>query len=65
MVDEGRQTGGISEGIVSLIAENLSNKHIKRLCGLDTFIPLGAAANLVLIQEADIESAVLSMMEAV
>lgn len=65
VVDEGRQTGGISEGIVSLIAENLSNKHIKRLCGLDTFIPLGAAANLVLIQEADIESAVLSMMEAV
>jgi hypothetical protein len=35
---------------------------MRRITGLDTFIPLGAAANLVLIQEADIERAIRELV---
>lgn len=63
IVDECRKTGGISEAIVSLLAENKQGPHLKRICGLDTYIPLGAAANLVLIQEQDIEDAATQLME--
>ena len=36
--------------------------EVARISAADTYIPLGAAANLVLIQEADIEQAALSLM---
>ena len=63
VVDECRKTGGISEAIICLLAENRRGPHIKRICGTDTYIPLGAAANLVLIQEEDIEQAVYDLLE--
>ena len=63
IVDECRKTGGISEAIMSLLAEHKQGPHLKRICGLDTYIPLGAAANLVLIQEQDIENAAQKLME--
>ncbi|MEC8381280.1 MAG: hypothetical protein VXZ96_13205, partial [Myxococcota bacterium] len=61
--DEGRKTGGISEAIMALIAENNPSAVLKRITGDDTFIPLGAAANLVLVQESDIETAIHSILE--
>jgi 2-oxoisovalerate dehydrogenase E1 component len=63
IVDECRKTGGISEAILCLLAEHRHGPHIKRICGTDTYIPLGAAANLVLIQEEDIEQAAHSLLE--
>jgi 2-oxoisovalerate dehydrogenase E1 component len=49
VVDEGRESGSVGEGVVSLIVENLSNPpHIKRITGLDSFTPLGDASALVL-----------------
>lgn len=63
IVDECRKTGGISEAIICLLAENQRGPHIKRICGTDTYIPLGAAANLVLIQEEDIEQAAYALLE--
>ena len=63
IVDECRKTGGISEAILSLLAEKKQGPHLKRICGHDTYIPLGAAANLVLIQEDDIEAAAHELME--
>jgi hypothetical protein len=33
------------------------------VAGLDTYIPLGGAANVVLVQEPDIERAALALLE--
>lgn len=63
IVDECRKTGGISEAVLCLLAEHRQGPHLKRIHGKDTYIPLGAAANLVLIQEEDIEKAALELLE--
>ena len=57
IVDETRKTGGVSEALFTLLVEGGFDGPITRVCGWDTFIPLGAAANLVLVQEDDIERA--------
>jgi 2-oxoisovalerate dehydrogenase E1 component len=55
VVDEGRRTGGIAESILALIHEQCgASVQARRLNSLDTYIPLGAAAELVLVSEADI-----------
>ena len=51
IVDECRQTGSISEALMTLLIENKmleNNKVIRRICAKDSFIPLGSAANHVL-----------------
>jgi 2-oxoisovalerate dehydrogenase E1 component len=51
IVDECRQTGSISEALMTLLIENETlenNKLIRRICAKDSFIPLGSAANHVL-----------------
>ena len=62
VVDEGRRTGGIAEGVMAVIAEREPSVVMRRVAGEDTFIPLGAAANLVLVQEADIEAEAVAML---
>ncbi len=55
IVDEGRNSGGVSEGIITALQQHgLQHKPLKRVTSLDTYIPLGAAANLVLPDEAGI-----------
>jgi 2-oxoisovalerate dehydrogenase E1 component len=63
VVDECRRTGGMAEPILALLAENCSGLRISRITGVDTYIPLGDAANRVLIQEEDIELAIQNLME--
>ncbi len=50
VVDEGRRSGGISEQIFTSLQENCRKplRHLSRICGEDSYIPLAAAANLVL-----------------
>ena len=49
IVDECRQTGSISEALVTLINEQtVTCPNIKRVTASDSFIPLGAAAYQVL-----------------
>ena len=49
IVDECRQTGSISEALVTLILEQADeHRKIKRVTASDSFIPLGAAAYKVL-----------------
>lgn len=49
VVDEGRESASVGEGIVSAIIEGLENPpHIKKITGADTFTPLGDASALVL-----------------
>lgn len=58
VVDEGRRTGGIAEEIFTALDEGgLGETPKARVAGADSFIPLGDAANLVLVQEADIRDA--------
>ncbi len=64
VVDECRRTGGIAEGVIAALVEGASGLRIARVAGRDTYIPLGDAANRVLVQEPDIEAAALALMEA-
>ena len=65
VVDEGRQTGGISEEIFTALDEGgLGAKPKARVAGADTFIPLGDAANHVLVQEADILTAARDLLSS-
>ena len=57
VVDEGRETGGVSEEIFTIIDEHCPEVIKARVTGKDSFIPLGAAANEVLVSEGDIRKA--------
>lgn len=61
VVDETRRTGGVGEGIVAELVDAGFQDSIRRVAGKDSFIPLGAAANLVLVSTQDIVSAALEM----
>ena len=64
VVDEGRRTGGIAEEIFTAIDE-LCVEPVKkaRIAGADCFIPLGDAANLVLVQETDVYEAARRLLD--
>ncbi|HPF41669.1 MAG TPA: transketolase C-terminal domain-containing protein [Phycisphaerae bacterium] len=63
ILDEGRKTGGVGEGIITAIAEHCRRMpRIRRVVGVDTYIPLGPAANLVLPCEEDVVKAVRDMI---
>ena len=55
VVDEGRRTGGIAEALITAIVELPgSPKPLHRVTGVDTYIPLGPAADHVLPSEKGI-----------
>ena len=55
VVDEGRRSAGVGEGILTAIVEaGQGAKPVRRVVGVDTFTPLAGAALLVLPSEADI-----------
>jgi 2-oxoisovalerate dehydrogenase E1 component len=62
VVDEGRRTGGLAEEIFTLLDEHAPGIAKRRVCGEDSYIPLGDAANLVLVDEQQIEDAALSLL---
>jgi 2-oxoisovalerate dehydrogenase E1 component len=62
VVDECRATGGgIAEAVVSDLAESGFPGRIRSLRAPDTFVPLGPAANRVLIQTPDIVRSALEL----
>ncbi|MBL7480567.1 dehydrogenase E1 component subunit alpha/beta [Legionella bononiensis] len=62
IVDEGRQSGSISEGLVTLLMEEASSGlKIKRLTGKDCFIPLGTAWHYLLPSQESIIEAVIAL----
>ncbi|MSP23752.1 MAG: MFS transporter [Myxococcales bacterium] len=61
IVDETRRSGGVSEALFTALVEGGFEGPMRRVASLDTFIPLGDAANLVLVQEADILKAALAL----
>ena len=63
IVDETRRTGSVSEALTTALVEGGFGGLIMRVTGLDSFVPLGDAANLVLVQEEDILLAARRMTE--
>ena len=65
IVDECRKTGSISEALMALISEKADlNKFnaVERICGYDSFIPLGSAAYEVLPSSAQIVKTATQMV---
>jgi 2-oxoisovalerate dehydrogenase E1 component len=58
VVDEGRRSAGVGEGIITALVEGgLGHLPLKRVVGADTYTPLAGAAFLVIPSEADIVAA--------
>jgi 2-oxoisovalerate dehydrogenase E1 component len=64
VVDETRHAGGVGEGVVTALVEGGFRGSIARVAAADSFVPLGAAANLVLVQEEEIERAATTLLAA-
>ena len=55
VADECRATaGGIADAVIASLAENGFNGKMRSVRSVDTYVPLGAAANLVLLSESQI-----------
>lgn len=62
IVDEGRQNGSISEGLMTLLMEEAtSGLKVKRITGKDCFIPLGNAWQYLLPSRESIIEAALAL----
>lgn len=58
VVDEGRKSAGVGEGVITALAEaGLGGLPMRRVVGADTFTPLAGAAFLVLPGDDDIVAA--------
>ena len=57
VVDETRASGGVSEGLVTGLLEGGFEGRVARIASDDSFVPLAAAASLVLVSEQDVEDA--------
>jgi 2-oxoisovalerate dehydrogenase E1 component len=64
VVDETRRTCGVSEGVITALVDAGFSGPIRRVTSLDSFIPLGPAANHVLVQEGQIEEAARALARA-
>ncbi|MCB9831274.1 MAG: MFS transporter [Planctomycetes bacterium] len=64
VVDEARMTGGPGEEILAAIATMPGRRpRCARVAGADCFVPLAAAADLVLVSETEIEAAAAALLE--
>jgi 2-oxoisovalerate dehydrogenase E1 component len=63
VVDETRASGGVSEGIITGLIDRQYHGPLARVTSKDSFIPLGDAANLVLLSEAEIENGVRAIAQ--
>jgi 2-oxoisovalerate dehydrogenase E1 component len=62
VVDECRRTGGgIAEAVVADLAERDSTAKLRSLRALDSYLPLGPSANLMLVQTPQIVEAVRAL----
>jgi 2-oxoisovalerate dehydrogenase E1 component len=65
VLDEGRHSAGVGEGVITAIVEaGLGAKPLRRVVGADTFTPLAGAALLVLPSEDDVVAAAHALAKA-
>jgi 2-oxoisovalerate dehydrogenase E1 component len=62
VVDETRASGGVSEGIVAALADAGVPTPVARLTSADSYVPLGPAADAVLLQEGEILDAARQLL---
>jgi 2-oxoisovalerate dehydrogenase E1 component len=63
VVDETRHSGGVGEGVVTALVEGGFTGPIQRVASQDSFVPLGSAAQHVLLSEDEIEKGALALAE--
>ena len=63
VVDETRHSGGVGEGVVTALVEGGFAGPIQRVASQDSFVPLGTAAEHVLLSEDEIEKGALALAE--
>lgn len=63
VVDETRRSGGVGEAVMADLLEQGFAGRARRIAAHDTFIPLGDAANTVLVSEDDIVTASLDLLD--
>jgi 2-oxoisovalerate dehydrogenase E1 component len=63
VVDETRHSGGVGEGVVTTLVEGGFSGPIQRVASQDSFVPLGSAAEHVLLSEDEIEKGALALAE--
>ncbi|MGH8052317.1 MAG: thiamine pyrophosphate-dependent enzyme [Stenotrophomonas sp.] len=62
VVDEGRHSAGVGEGVITALVEaGLGNLPLRRVTGADTYTPLAGAALLVLPGDADVVAAAVEL----
>ena len=65
IVDEGRRSAGVGEGIVTAVVEGGHGaKPLRRVAGVDTYTPLAGAAFLVIPSDADIVAMAAELAKA-
>jgi 2-oxoisovalerate dehydrogenase E1 component len=62
VVDETRAGGGVSEGVLAVLADARYRGSARRVASRDSFVPLGPASGLVLLSESDIVREALLMV---
>lgn len=62
VVDETRESGGVSESVVAALIDGGHEGTIRRVTSVDSFIPLGPAADHVLLSESDIVGAARALV---
>ncbi|WP_032376576.1 thiamine pyrophosphate-dependent enzyme [Rhodococcoides fascians] len=63
IADETRHDGGVGEGVVTALVEGGYDGAIARVSSKNSFVPLGGAADLVLLSEDEIVAAAVRMMD--
>jgi 2-oxoisovalerate dehydrogenase E1 component len=61
VVDEARHSGNVSEALLAGLGERAPGTKVARVSAADCFIPLGEAAELVLVSQAEIVDAALRL----
>ncbi|WP_375503277.1 thiamine pyrophosphate-dependent enzyme [uncultured Jatrophihabitans sp.] len=62
VVDETRHAGGVGEGVLTALVERRFPGRMARVASRDSYVPLGDAANLVLLGEDEIETAARELL---
>jgi 2-oxoisovalerate dehydrogenase E1 component len=63
VVDETRRSGGVSEGVIAALTDGEFAGAVARVTSSDSYVPLGPAANHVLLGENEIEEAALRLIK--
>lgn len=64
VVDETRRSGGVSEGVLAALVDEGFSGGMARVTSADSFVPLGDAAEAVLVSEAQVEAAARRLLAA-